>query len=227
MTKRGAENPNAVATAAQREEIKRLTNTTKLTVDEIGQSVSDNPKFKDSPKLNANIIRRVAYEALGKIPGSKATKKHSALFKRIQNRFPTIHGRFQVPASQIIKDNTTLYNAIKKDFDDGLKRVDIQAKYSKGGKNFKLMPANLRNLTREQLDDLIKDEKWTRKDLRLEAITLNEGEKQILADKIKKYYNNPKLSRDQAAAKIGKTRSFISNKILFNNTNRIFTSISA
>ena len=39
MTKLGAENPNAVATSAQREEIKRLTNTTKLTLNEILQSV--------------------------------------------------------------------------------------------------------------------------------------------------------------------------------------------
>ena len=151
MTKLGAVYPNALATAAQREEIKRLTDTTKLTLAEILQSVSDNPKFKDNPKLNASIIRRVSYEALGKPPGSKATKKHSALFKRIQNRFPTIHGRFQVPASQIIKDDEILYNAIKKDFDDGLNKIDIEAKYSKGGENFKLMPATLQNLTNSGL----------------------------------------------------------------------------
>ena len=64
MTKPGAENPNAVVTQTQIEEIGRLAKETDLTIDEIVEKIND-------PDIDSNHVRRYAYRALGLPPGKK------------------------------------------------------------------------------------------------------------------------------------------------------------
>jgi len=179
-------------TQNQIKEINKLIKTTKLNQSDIAEAV--NKKFPE-PKLEGFNVTHYAKKYFN-IPSN------GKLNKAYKDRFT-----FKDRKGKLIKDlvnNETLKEKITADYNNGMAKEEIRLKYRVGGAGAKFLPQGLKVIGKDTLNKVY--DQWGLERENVRKIDVTTKESKNLAKKIKKLFNNPKLSREAALKQLGMSK---------------------
>ena len=184
----------------QIDEINRLIKDTDLNQSDIAEAV--NKKFpKEKPLKNYNVthyakkyfgVKTPKYK-----PGVSVTNILTPAYKK---RFTFKERKGKLLTDILEKED--LIESIKKDVANKLPKEEIVKKYRVGGKGEKLLPSGVKQIGKETLNEVYEKLDIVREG-NIRKIDVDSPENKKKIKKIKKFFNDPKLSRVEAYEKMG------------------------
>ena len=179
-------------------EINRLIKDTDLNQSEIAEAVNKKfPKEKPLQGYNVTHYGRKYFNVPSRAPLNKEYKKRFTFRER--------KGKLLTD----ILEKEDLVESIKTDVANKLTKQQIVDKYRIGGKGEKLLPPGVKQIGKGTLEEIYEELDIVRGRADLRKVDINTPESQKNLAKIKKFFEDPKLSREEARKKIGLSKGEI------------------
>ena len=178
-------------TEAQISEINKLIKDTNLNQSEIAEAV--NTKFPKATQLEGFNVTSYARKYFGISSKAPLNEKYKKRFTFKARKGKLIES---ILDSDVLKENITA------DFEAGMKKADILEKYRVGGEGADLLPEGVKLIGKGTLQEAYDEWGLERDWGELRKVDVKSDAAKAKAAEIRKYFNDPTLSREEAYKKL-------------------------